>query len=175
MGWRRGEGGLGWVGEMAGIRSGSSSKRRCRGRWFACVRGSSTPPFSGKHSTVGAGQLSRRPARKADEVDHSTQQHRLPLMVIGGHASTDAPDGSSSEHLLPRRATAACVRARACCSTAHATGDAGIIESAMRHTPACMRACMHEEQHIQTTTIARYSVYSRAGPVLDGVSAHVPP
>lgn len=32
----RGRVGSGWVGEMAGIRSGSSSKRRCRG-WFACV------------------------------------------------------------------------------------------------------------------------------------------
>ena len=78
-----------------------------------CVRGSSTPPLSGKHSTVGAWQLSRRPARKADEVDHSTQQHCLPLTVIGGNAATDALDGSSSEHLLPQRATAACVRVRA--------------------------------------------------------------
>ena len=68
-GWRRER--EGWVGEMAGIRSGSA-RRRCRG----CLRGSVVRALrlsqrKGKHSTVGAGQLSRRPAGKAD---HSTQQ-----------------------------------------------------------------------------------------------------
>jgi hypothetical protein len=48
-----------------------------------------------------------------------------------------------------------------------------IIESTIDTAYACMQES--QQQHIEATTIARYTVYSRAGLVLDGVSAHVPP
>lgn len=100
-----------------------------------CVRGSSTPPLSAESeqaSTVRQAQGNFRVGRQGRQTRQIIQRnntallrHCLPATVIGGgHASTDAVDGSSSEHLLPRRATAACVRGRACCcSTAHATGE----------------------------------------------------
>ena len=102
-----------------------------------------------------------RQTRQIIQRNHSW--HRLPLLVIGGHASTDAPHGSSSEHPLPRRATAACThvraRVRACCSLGgprHMRQQRMIIESTIRHAYTCMQE--EQQQHIEANNSAVYCI-----------------
>jgi hypothetical protein len=113
-----------------------------------CVRGSShsasqrKAQYGRRRASKPVFRVRRQGRQTRVEADRSTQRNCLPAVMIGGHASTDAEDGSSSEHLLPRRATAACVRVRACVRAGprHMLQERTIIESAIRHTHACMHA-----------------------------------
>ena len=87
-----------------------------------------------------------RQTRQIIQRNHSW--HRLPLLVIGGHASTDAPHGSSSEHLLPRWATAARLL-----YTAHATGGVGA------YVRTCATPC-------RRSTVVVGSTVSTTGPTM---------